>query len=78
MKKETIEYIFAVIGIFFVAVIVALLLGLISAFVIEFLWNWLVPSIFHLRAITYWEAYGLGVLSNLLFKPAGATIKSKD
>ncbi len=35
--------------------------------VIMFLWNWLIPSIFHLTAITFWQAAGLFALSRLLF-----------
>ncbi|MDD2799228.1 MAG: hypothetical protein PHV20_11610 [Bacteroidales bacterium] len=34
---------------------------------VMFLWNWLVPSIFHLTAITFWQAAGLFALSRLLF-----------
>lgn len=32
-----------------------------------YLWNWLVPGIFGLRAINYWEALGLMGLSWILF-----------
>jgi len=37
------------------------------------LWNWLMPSIFGLRAIRYWEGWGLMVLCSMLFKrsPSG-------
>jgi hypothetical protein len=35
------------------------------------LWNHLVPSIIGLRAITFWEALGLLVLSRLLFGRGG-------
>ncbi|SRR6266567_1110336 len=30
------------------------------------LWNWLMPSLFGLHAITYWQALGLLVLSRIL------------
>ena len=32
------------------------------------LWNWLMPTIFGLRTITYWQALGLMVLSWILFR----------
>jgi hypothetical protein len=32
------------------------------------LWNWLMPSIFGLHEITYWQALGLMVLSWILFR----------
>ena len=34
---------------------------------VYFLWNWLAPSLFHLPAITFWQAWGLLALSWLLF-----------
>ena len=51
------------------------LLGIIafSAFaflfgaVIMWLWNWLMPVVFHLGMITYWQAVGLAILARLLF-----------
>lgn len=36
-------------------------------FVVMELWNVLMPSIFEVRAITFWQALGLLVLSKLLF-----------
>jgi hypothetical protein len=35
--------------------------------VVMFLWNWLIPSIFNLREISFWEALGLLLLGKLLF-----------
>lgn len=35
--------------------------------VIMWLWNWLMPIIFHLGVITYWQAVGLAILGRLLF-----------
>ena len=35
--------------------------------VVMWLWNWLMPVIFHLGVITYWQAIGLAVLARLLF-----------
>jgi hypothetical protein len=32
------------------------------------LWNWLMPDIFGLKTITYWQAWGLLILSWILFK----------
>jgi hypothetical protein len=44
---------------------VVAIIALVSL-VVEHLWNWLMPSIFGLRLITYWQAMGLLVLSKLL------------
>ena len=35
--------------------------------VVMWLWNWLMPLIFHLGVISYWQAVGLAILSRLLF-----------
>ena len=31
------------------------------------LWNWLMPALFTLHAITYWQALGIMVLARVLF-----------
>jgi hypothetical protein len=49
--------------------IAIVLLIIVAGFVpaVLYLWNWLVPSIFGLRSINFWEALGLLGLSWLLF-----------
>jgi len=45
--------------------------GLLFLFglVVQALWNWLMPEIFSgLKKITYWQAWGLLILSSILFK----------
>jgi len=49
-----------------VAVIGALAVA-IAGFAVMSLWNWLMPDLFGLRAIGFWQALGLFVLSKLLF-----------
>lgn len=39
----------------------------IFGFAIEYLWNWLMPALFGLHAITFVQALGLLVLSKILF-----------
>jgi hypothetical protein len=36
-------------------------------FVVMWLWNWLMPALFGLHAIGFWQALGLLVLSKILF-----------
>jgi hypothetical protein len=38
---------------------------------VQHLWNWLAPVLFHLPAITYWQAIGLAVLARLLVGHGG-------
>jgi hypothetical protein len=35
--------------------------------VVMWLWNWLMPAIFGLHAISFWQALGILVLSKILF-----------
>lgn len=58
---------FMIIGGVILAGGLALLFGLF----IMLLWNWLMPAIFELPEITYWQGWGIAVLAHLLFK-AGA------
>jgi hypothetical protein len=43
-------------------------LALLFGFVVMWLWNGLMPRIFKLPTIGYWEGWGLVVLSSILFK----------
>ncbi len=47
-------------------VIVIIMAGFVTA--VLFLWNWLMPALFGLRAITYWQALGLLGLCWILFR----------
>ena len=35
--------------------------------IVRLLWNWLLPALFGIRAITFWEAIGILALSRILF-----------
>ncbi|MBN2737080.1 MAG: hypothetical protein JXR70_08880 [Spirochaetales bacterium] len=37
-------------------------------FLVMLLWNWLMPDIFSLPIISYWQAWGLVILAHILFK----------
>jgi hypothetical protein len=42
-------------------------LGFLFGFFVMHLWNWLMPAIFSLGTITFWQAVGLVVLAHLIF-----------
>jgi hypothetical protein len=44
-----------------------ILFAALFTFVIMRLWNWLMPPLFGLHAITFWQALGLFILSKILF-----------
>ena len=54
-------------------IVLAALLSLLSAVPVFFLWNWLMPAIFGLKIITFWQAWGLCWLFGLLFKSTSTT-----
>jgi hypothetical protein len=54
---------FKAVKILLMVVVAAVVFG----FVTMNLWNWLMPAIFGLKAITYWQALGLLLLGKILF-----------
>lgn len=50
---------------------------LVAGFV-ELLWNELLPQLFHLPLITFWQAFGLVLLFGLLFRGFGYRSSSSD
>ncbi len=51
-----------------IKIVALMILGsAVFGFVIMQLWNWLMPRIFGLHAITFWQALGLFVFSKILF-----------
>lgn len=58
-------------------------LGLLAlcGWVVMLLWNWLMPDIFGLKQLTYWQAWGLLVLTSILFKgprPGGSPMHNEN
>lgn len=58
--------IFRIIGFVILGLFFAVFLGLAFGYFVKLLWNWLMPSLFALRAITYWEAFGIIILARIL------------
>ena len=44
------------------------ILDFLLAFPVMWLWNWLMPDILGLCTITVWQAWGLGILCDILIK----------
>lgn len=59
-----------VLGILFGILGIGALFGF--GWVVMLLWNWLMPEIFGLGRVTYWQAWGLMILSCILFKSWGS------
>ena len=54
-----------------------LLFCLLAAWPFMLLWNWLMPMIFGLCTLTFWQACGLLVLTSLMFRTAPSNVNSK-
>jgi len=47
--------------------LIVLMAATVFSFVVMWLWNWLMPVLFGLHAISFWQALGILVLSKILF-----------
>jgi len=52
-------------------------LAILFGFVIMWLWNWLMPDLFGLTTITYWQGVGLFILAKILIGGCGSGSRSK-
>ena len=61
MKNNVLEAILLIVGLIVLA-------GILLALPLQLLWNWLMPTLFNLPVITFWQALGLNLLAGILFK----------
>ncbi len=59
--------IFIVLGFVILGIIAVTALAVLFGFIVMWLWNALMPTIFNLPEIGYWQAVGLVVLSHIFF-----------
>ena len=55
-------------GTLIVAILLIAIFGLILAFPVMWLWNWIMPAIFGLVKISFWQAFGINLLCGFLFR----------
>jgi hypothetical protein len=48
-------------------------IAILFGYIIMSLWNWLMPDIFGLTTITYWQAVGLFILAKIIFGGFGGS-----
>ncbi len=51
----------------FFMIIIVILFTFLMGYVVMWLWNWLMPTIFGLPSVGYWQAIGLLALAKILF-----------
>lgn len=59
-----------------VSFIIAILIAFMSAGILMWLWNAILVVLFNISAVTYWQAFGIYIISNILF--GSLKIKSEE
>jgi len=67
--KNSFEAVMTIIGLLILWV---MLLGM----PLQLLWNWLMPNLFNLPYISFWQAVGLNFMATILFRPTINTKKN--
>ncbi len=62
---------FRVVGLVVGGLVFASVFALAFGWLVMLLWNWLMPNLFGLKPITYWQAFGILILAKLLFGGLG-------
>lgn len=66
VKTKVEQFVRSVVKIVFIMVLIAVFI-LLFGYAFMWLWNWLMPEIFGLTTIDYWQAVGILVLAKLVF-----------
>ena len=61
------EKLIAVLIVILMFLVIAVVFALIVAFPVMLIWNAIMPELFELAKITFWQALGLSLLARLLF-----------
>lgn len=70
MMSDSVKFIATIIGL-------VVLIVLLTAYPVMLLWNWLMPMIFGLPTISFWQSLGLITLFRLLI-PTTTTYRKND
>ncbi len=59
-------------GMVLAGVIFAAVFALVFGWLVMILWNWIMPPIFHLGEIGYWQGFGILLLAKIIFGALGS------
>jgi len=59
------------IGMIIGGIVLAAALALVFGLLVMLLWNWIMPEVFGLNPLTYWQSWGIVLLAHILFKAGG-------
>jgi hypothetical protein len=57
---------------------VTILFDLLLAYPLMWAWNYVVPGLFNLHTLTYWQAFSLLIVANMLIKGSSSSTSSKS
>ncbi|HNW27533.1 MAG TPA: hypothetical protein PKN50_03560 [Spirochaetota bacterium] len=66
-KSRRGKRILRIIGMVLAGVAFAILFALVFGLIVQYLWNWVMPDLFGLKAVTYWQAFALVILAKIFF-----------
>jgi hypothetical protein len=62
-----------IIGMVLGGLALAVIFGFAFGYFVKLLWNWLMPSLFGFKLITFWQAFGIVILGKLIFGSSHAS-----
>lgn len=69
--KNIFAYIIAGLGLFVAFIGLLFLISLLIAWPVMALWNWVAVAVLGAKVITFWQSWGLLLLTGLLFRSSG-------
>lgn len=72
------EIFFKFLGVFFGFILIVAIVSLILALPTMLLWNWLMPILFGLTKITFWQALGINIFTGILFKSSNTQTNNNN
>lgn len=61
-----------------IAIVGIVVVSFIGGTIVQLLWNWLMPELFGLPSLTFWQAFGLLALARILFGGFGRGCRRHD
>jgi hypothetical protein len=67
-----------ILGDFFNIILIVAIVSIILALPTMLLWNWLMPILFGLTKITFWQALGINIFTGILFKSSNTQTNNNN
>lgn len=77
MENRVKDYVKKGVKVLFFALFVIVMLFLVG-YILMLLWNWLMPELFGISTINYWQAFGILVLAKIIFGFGGGNGPGKS